>query len=80
MKKIKIRGKYEKREYRFERIATRRTQEIIKKIQLLGNCSNKAFYNYDQWQVEKIFETISKELRMAHARFVYAKRKKEFKL
>lgn len=80
MKKYKAERKYEKREYRFQRIATRRTQEIIKKIQLLGNCSNRAFYNYDQWQIEKIFEAISKELRMAHARFVYGKEKKEFKL
>jgi hypothetical protein len=79
---MKIKGyeKYEKREYRFERIATRRTQEIIKKIQLLGNCSNRGFYDYRQWQVDKIFDAISKEMRTAHARFTYPKPEKKFKI
>lgn len=79
---MKIKGyeKYEKREYRFERIATRRTREIIKKIRLLGNCSNKSFYKYEQGQIEKIFERIGKELRMAQARFNYSGGDKKFKL
>ena len=79
---MKIKGyeKYEKREYRFERIATRRTQEIINKIRLLGNCSNRSFYKYEQRQIEKIFDAINKELRTAHARFIYTKEEKKFKL
>jgi hypothetical protein len=79
---MKIKGyeKYEKPQYRFERIATRRVQEIINKIQTLGNCSNKSFYDYQQWQVEKIFESIREELRKAQARFVFEKEEKKFKI
>jgi hypothetical protein len=59
----------ETREYRFQRVALRRKNEIIKKIKLLGNCSNKSSYNYYQFQITDIFNEIKKELNLAKNRF-----------
>ena len=36
----------ETREERFKRIASRRVQDILDKLRLLGNCSEKANYSY----------------------------------
>ena len=80
---MRIKGyeKYEKKEYRFARVATKRTKEIIRKIQVLGNCSNRNYYSYDQIDVDKIFDEITKELKETRSRFYYKKTgKKEFKL
>lgn len=55
--------KKETREERFKRIASRRVQEILYKLRLLGNCSDRANYAYDEKQVRKIFITIEEELK-----------------
>jgi len=70
----------ETREQRFKRLAEKRTNAIINKIRLLGNCSNRSSYDYREKQVAKIFSTIERELREAKARFTYSKKDKEFKL
>lgn len=54
---------------RFLRIAEGRTNKIIKMIRLLGNCSNRAVYNYESEEVKKVFQVIDKELKLARARF-----------
>lgn len=70
----------ETREGRFKRIAAKRTNDIIQKLRLLGNCSNRSSYDYDEQQVSKIFLTIEQELKEAKSRFTYGRNKKEFKL
>ena len=70
----------ETRSQKFKRIATKRTNEIIRKIQILGNCSNRSSYDYTEDEVNKIFATIGKELKNANSRFIFVGRKKEFKL
>ncbi|MDH4203732.1 MAG: hypothetical protein OEV87_12695 [Phycisphaerae bacterium] len=70
----------ETRESRFKRIAAKRTNDIIHKLRLLGNCSNRSSYDYDEQQISKIFSTIERELKEAKARFTYGRNKKEFKL
>lgn len=75
----KIARKEETRDQRFKRIAENRTNEIIKKLSLLGNCSNKSSYEYTEQEVSKIFSAIEKELRRARARFTF-NRRKTFKL
>lgn len=72
--------KMESRESRFKRIAAKRTNDIIYKLRLLGNCSNRSSYDYDEQQVGKIFSTIERELKEAKSRFTYGRNKKEFKL
>lgn len=69
----------ETREKRFKRIATKRTNVIIQKISLLGNCSNRSSYDYTEQEVSKIFNAIDKELKQAKARFTFSKNK-TFKL
>jgi hypothetical protein len=70
----------ETRTQRFKRIATKRTNDIIRRIRILGNCSNRSAYDYTEEEINKIFGAIGKELKDANARFVYTRNKKEFKL
>lgn len=59
----------ESKSERFVRIAEARTNKIIDMIQLLGNCSNRATYDYSKEDVKKIFGAIENELRLAKAKF-----------
>jgi len=59
----------ESRSEKFKRIATRRTNEIIDKIRVLGNCSNKSTYEYSSEEVSKIFKSIEQELNSAKNKF-----------
>ena len=54
---------------RFKKIATARTNKTLNMIKLLGNCSNKAAYEYRGEEVTKIFDAINKELKNARMRF-----------
>lgn len=54
---------------KFIRLAEARTNKIIDMIQLLGNCSNAATYDYTQQDVDKIFTAIETELREAKKKF-----------
>ncbi len=66
---------------RFVKIAENRTNKIISMIKLLGNCSNKNNYTYNENDVRQIFNAIDDELKLAKARFNEAQNdKKEFKL
>jgi hypothetical protein len=64
---------------RFKRIATKRTNEILEKIRILGNCSNRSSYEYTDEEVNKIFSEIEKQLKSTKAKFSSGKRDK-FKL
>lgn len=48
---------------KFVRIVEARTNKIIDMIRLLGNCANKANYDYTDADVQKIFSTLDKELK-----------------
>jgi hypothetical protein len=69
----------ETREERFKRVATRRTNEILNQIRILGNCSNKSSYSYTDEDIKKIFSAIEGALRTAKAMFGNRK-KNNFKL
>lgn len=64
---------------RFIRIAEKRTNDVLDKIRLLGNCSNKRSYFYKEAEVNKIFSEIEKQLKVAKAMFTEGK-KKSFRL
>jgi len=68
------RNSEETRKERFKRVATRRTNNILRQIQILGNCSNKSSYSYTDEDIKKIFSAIEGELRVVRAKF--ANRKK----
>ena len=73
-------GMQEDRGQRFKRIATYRTNEVIDKLRLLGNLSNKANYDYSDEEVGKIFSAIESQLKIAKARFASPKKKRDFTL
>lgn len=66
----------ESRNERFKRIASKRTNEILEKIRILGNCSNKSSYEYSEEEVNKIFSEIDKQLKIAKAKFLSGKRER----
>lgn len=47
---------------KFVRLAESRTNTELKKIELLGNLSNRRNYDYDNQEVKEIFKAIDKEL------------------
>ncbi len=57
------------KEERFKRVAENRTNKIINQIRLLGNCSNKSNYQYDEEDIKKIFSAIDAELKLTKAKF-----------
>lgn len=67
-----------KRRENFIRIAENRTNRIIDLIELLGNLSNKSYYDYDDEQVKKMFSAIQKSLDNQKVKFKYSRKK--FKL
>ncbi len=55
---------------RFTKVATNRVQKIIDYLTLLQNCSNRNNYEYDEEDVNHMFDEINKALRDTKA--VYA--------
>jgi hypothetical protein len=71
-------GKEDKKE-RFKRVAERRTNDILEKIRVLGNCANRGSYDFSEEEVNKIFSEIDKQLKIVKMKFLADKREK-FKL
>ena len=69
----------ETRSERFRRVATRRTNDILNRLRVLGNCSNKSSYAYTEDEVNKIFSALEKELRTTKSMFGNRK-KRDFTL
>lgn len=70
----------EARRARFKRIAEKRTNRILNDLRLLGNTGNKTLYQYDQTDIDKIFEIIDTKLTETRARFKTSKKEKPFTL
>jgi hypothetical protein len=68
----------EKRE-RFKRLAVYRTNEVLKRLKVLGNCSNRSAYDYTEQEINKIFTEIERKVREIKAKFHFSK-KEDFKL
>jgi len=67
------------RRERFERLATYRTNEILKKLKILGNCANRSAYDYTEKDINKIFSEIRHKTEEIKSKFHFPK-EKEFKL
>lgn len=65
---------------RFKRLATTRTNAVLKKLHVLGNCSNKSAYSYSAQDIDKIFIAIEKEVKKTKARFEAASERRAFNL
>jgi len=68
----------EKRE-RFYRLAEYITNEVLKKLKVLGNCANRSAYDYTDEEVNKIFSEIDRKVKETKAKF-HVSQNKEFKL
>lgn len=71
--------KFTSKRERFLSVAETRTNAILEKIRVLGNCSNKSLYEYNKEEIDKIFKAIQDKLNETKTRFI-VKREKEFKL
>lgn len=56
-------------EEKFRRLATARTNEVLRRLKILGNCSNRQVYSYTDKDVEKIFSAIERKLKEVRAKF-----------
>jgi len=66
---------------KFKRVASKRVNDILKKFELLENCSNKSHYQYNDEEVIKIFTTLEKRLKEVKSSFKLEKSaSKDFKL
>jgi hypothetical protein len=57
------------RRARFVEVAGKRTNRVLRELQLLGNCGNKSAYEYTDADVARMFAAIEQELETARARF-----------
>lgn len=64
---------------RFIRLATLRTNEVLKRLKVLGNCSNRQVYEYSKKDIEKIFSSIDRKVKEIKTKFHFTKEEK-FKL
>lgn len=69
----------EKSRDRFKRLATKRTNSVLQRLKVLGNCSNRSVYEYDEEDIAKIFSEIERRVKETKAKFHYPKRR-AFKL
>ncbi len=73
--------KYNNSRERFLDVAEARTNAVLDRIRILGNCSNKSLYSYSPDEINKIFKTIQDDLDHNKARFkLEESRKRKFKL
>ncbi|MEP4532214.1 MAG: hypothetical protein ABJ004_03955 [Cyclobacteriaceae bacterium] len=54
---------------RFEKVASKRVQYIIDKLELLGNCSNRNNYEYKEEDVKKMFSVIREQVKTTELKF-----------
>lgn len=64
MKKIE-----ETRHVRFKRLAEARTEKVLDMLDLIGNLSNKSFYEYSEDEIKIIFEAIEKSVKENRSKF-----------
>ncbi len=53
----------------FRRLAAQRTNTVLERLRILGNCANTQLYDYSEADVRKIFASIRSELRTVEAKF-----------
>jgi len=54
---------------KFIRLATKRVNNALKAIQLVGNLSNRGNYDFEDKDVEKIFAALTSEIKNCRERF-----------
>lgn len=70
----------ENKKDRFKRLATHRTNEVLHRLKVLSNCSNRQLYEYEEKEVDKIFSEIDKKLKETKSKFTFTKSSERFRL
>ena len=66
---------------KFIELTEKRVTKTLDSIRLIGNLSDKRYYDYDEKDVNQIFRALSKELSTSKNRFLDAlKKNKDFKI
>lgn len=65
---------------RFRRLVEYRTNLVIERLRVLGNCANTITYDYTDEEVDKVFSAIEKEVSKVKAKFRISKEKEKFTL
>ena len=73
------RKKFTSKRERFLVMAVARTNAVLRRIKILSNCANRNLYDFQNEEIEKIFDAIDQQVREARLRFK-GKKKEEFKL
>lgn len=68
------------RKENFKRLAEARTIEVLRRLKILSNCSNRSNYDYTEAEVDKIFGEIEKKIKEAKTKFTFPDREEKFKL
>ena len=63
----------ENKKDRFKRLASSRTNQILKSLNTLGNCSNRQAYDYSEDQINIIFSEIDKKVKGVKNKFYFPK-------
>ncbi len=63
---------------RFKRLGAYRTNEVLKKLKVLSNCSNRSAYEYNEEEVNKMFAEIERSVKETKSKFHYPKKHKHF--
>ncbi len=71
--------KKEQKIQKFKELATKRTNNVLRDIRVLGNLSNRNSYECSEEEINKIFSEIERSVRETKAKFHFPK-SKEFKL
>ena len=79
MRERKMRSN-ESPEERFKRLASLRTNQVLNKLRILGNCANRGVYSYTRKDIDKIFSAIEKKAREIKGKFNNPKEDEEFQL
>ncbi|ODS30231.1 MAG: hypothetical protein SCARUB_04662 [Candidatus Scalindua rubra] len=68
------------RDERFKRVASRRTESVLRSLRSLAKCANTRSYAYTDTQVRKILKAIDFELAACKKAFESMSGRKKFKL
>jgi len=70
----------ESKEDKFKRLANARVNNAIKQLELIGNLSNSASYDYTDDEVRKIMGTLNQKVKEISFKFQESLKKEKFKL
>jgi len=61
----------------FIRLAKPRVQNVLRSLRILSNCSNRANYEYNSEQIDKIFDTLNNAMLECEKKFTKTKVEQE---